>query len=324
MVWERAGDGDLLFHAKTVGRCFVCRFRALCSRYDADATFSSLPFSSRHGRIATKVHILPVFPSISGHALVTRHLHRRPPKNAPPIPRRPERRFRGTDQNTGSHASARGTRPSVRRSAKVKSVTVSVIFIVAPCGDWTRGFSGLHGTRLWSFQARWTLISHFFFFFVYILLFFIRFKPALHRFFYVVVVVVNKKDNAFTCTESKFAYLFRSLLDVSFSSLHSVKQYKRKHPSYLPSPLHPPPSPSLYPWSSTGPYVSAICFYCFFVTPLIFWISFTLTMDFYLLKFDPARRVAVSREYLVDIKRVVNCVHPGSRQPGVYGCKYNS
>lgn len=164
MVWERAGDGDLLFHAKTVGRCFVCRFRALCSRYDADATFSSLPFSSRHGRIATKVHILPVFPSISGHALVTRHLHRRPPKNAPPIPRRPERRFRGTDQNTGSHASARGTRPSVRRSAKVKSVTVSVIFIVAPCGDWTRGFSGLHGTRLWSFQARWTLISHFFFF----------------------------------------------------------------------------------------------------------------------------------------------------------------
>lgn len=83
----------------------------------------------------------------------------------------------------------------------------------------------------------------FFFFFVYILLFFIRFKPALHRFFYVVVVVVNKKDNAFTCTESKFAYLFRSLLDVSFSSLHSVKQYKRKHPSYLPSPLHPlPPS----------------------------------------------------------------------------------
>lgn len=241
MVWERAGDGDLLFHAKTVGRRFVCRFRALCSRYDADATFSSLPFSSRHGRIATKVHILPVFPSISGHALVTRHLHRRPPKNAPPIPRRPERRFRGTDQNTGSHASARGTRPSVRRSAKVKSVTVSVIFIVAPCGDWTRGFSGLHGTRLWSFQARWTLISHFFFFFVYILLFFIRFKPALHRFFYVVVVVVNKKDNAFTCTESKFAYLFRSLLDVSFSSLHSVKQYKRKHPSYLPSPLPPPP-----------------------------------------------------------------------------------
>lgn len=86
MVWERAGDGDLLFHAKTVGRCFVCRFRALCSRYDADATFSSLPFSSRHGRIATKVHILPVFPSISGHALVTRHLHRRPPQKRSPHP----------------------------------------------------------------------------------------------------------------------------------------------------------------------------------------------------------------------------------------------
>lgn len=324
MVWERAGDGDLLFHAKTVGRRFVCRFRALCSRYDADATFSSLPFSSRHGRIATKVHILPVFPSISGHALVTRHLHRRPPQKRSPHPPPSWKTFSRNGPKHGLscfRAWNATVRPQVRQGQKRDS------FCNIHCSS-MRGLderilrTARHSTM--KLSGSLDLNFTFFFFFVYILLFFIRFKPALHRFFYVVVVVVNKKDNAFTCTESKFAYLFRSLLDVSFSSLHSVKQYKRKHPSYLPSPLHPPPSPSLYPWSSTGPHVSAICFYCFFVTPLIFWISFTLTMDFYLLKFDPARRVAVSREYLVDIKRVVNCVHPGSRQPGVYGCKYNS
>lgn len=243
MVWERAGDGDLLFHAKTVGRRFVCRFRALCSRYDADATFSSLPFSSRHGRIATKVHILPVFPSISGHALVTRHLHRRPPKNAPPIPRRPERRFRGTDQNTGSHASARGTRPSVRRSAKVKSVTVSVIFIVAPCGDWTRGFSGLHGTRLWSFQARWTLISHFFFFlciYYYFLL-----GLSLHSIdsFMLLLSLIRKIMLLPVQKVSLHIYLDPCWMSrsVHCTRLNNTKESTR--PTYLPpsTPLPPPP-----------------------------------------------------------------------------------
>lgn len=151
----RVGDRDRFTLRCKDSRVLFCRLLFIVSALRARGTtqmpvFRSHPQTVMTGSIQSARS--PFLPSLRG---VARRL-----LSCPPILRDVSRG--GMDQTKPCLLLHMGrNQTSICRPAKVKSVTVSVQkFIVAPCQDETRGFSGLHGTRLWSFQARLTFISH--------------------------------------------------------------------------------------------------------------------------------------------------------------------